>query len=90
MIFVDNFFKEAEPNEVLFEMTNDFTSVQMLANSFYYHIKGSDESCATDKQRMKYKKLALKANEPIGFLLGIKMMQAQTAIKKLELLEPTH
>ncbi|MDC5812837.1 hypothetical protein OPW07_24255 [Vibrio europaeus] len=92
MIYVDNFFKRARPDEELFEASNDFTTVQTLANSFYYHVKGNeciDKDCATDKQRERYKRQALKAADPIDFLEDNKMMPVQSAIKELELL-PTH
>ncbi|MGR5138553.1 hypothetical protein [Vibrio jasicida] len=93
MIYVDNFFKRAEVDEELFECSNDFTMVQMIANSFLYHVKGNeklDKTCATDSKRKNYKALALRAKDPIDFIEQIKMMPTQSAIKELELLRPTH
>ncbi|ELP6122753.1 hypothetical protein QTV43_003989 [Vibrio vulnificus] len=93
MIYLDNFFKRAEPNEELFECSNDFTMVQTIAQSFLYHVKGNehlDKSCATDKQRQGYKTQALRAEDPIDFLEQIKMMPKEKAIRELELLRPTH
>ncbi len=89
MIYLDNFFKRAKPNEELFECSNDFTMIQELAQSFLYHVKGNerlDRFCATQKQRMSYKKMALRAEDPMDFIEQIKMMPKEVAIRELELL----
>lgn len=93
MIYLDNFFKRAKPSEVLYECSNDFTSVDRLAQSFLYHVKGNervDKDCATNKQRKRYKQLALLSDDPLMLIEQIKMMPTQSAIKELELLRPTH
>ncbi|GAB7224767.1 hypothetical protein VoSk93_39860 [Vibrio owensii] len=92
MIYLDNFFKRAKPNEELYECPNDFTMVQMLANSFLYHVKGDetlDKVCATEKQRQSYKTMALRAEDPIDFIEQIKMLPKELAIRELELIRPT-
>ncbi|PMO04336.1 hypothetical protein BCT19_01240 [Vibrio splendidus] len=92
MIYVDNFFTRAKPDEVLFECSNDFTTVQTMAQSFLYHVKGDekiDKSCATDEERQSYKRLALTANDPIDFIEQIKMMPKEKAVRELQL-NPTH
>ncbi|HGS4883722.1 TPA: hypothetical protein ACMDRT_001574 [Vibrio parahaemolyticus] len=87
MKYVDNFFKRARPDEELYECYNDFTSIDRLAQSFLYHVKGnelSDTSCATDEQRARYKRLVMRSADPIEVIELTKMMPAQAAIKELE------
>jgi hypothetical protein len=88
VIYLDNFFKRARPDEELYECFNDFTSIDRLAQSFLYHVKGDerkDNECATDEQRARYKKLALRSDDPIELIESIKMMPAQAAVKELTL-----
>lgn len=89
MTYVDNFFKRAKPDEELYECFNDFTSIDRLAQSFLYHVKGnelSDISCATDEQRASYKEVVLRSGDPIELIETIKMMPAKAAIKELSFL----
>ena len=89
MIYLDNFFTRAKSDEELFECSNDFTSIDRLAQSFLYHVKGnelSDKSCTTDKQRARYKELVMRSSDPIDLIESIKMMPATAAIKELETL----
>ena len=89
MIYLDNFFKRAKPNEELYECSNDFTSVDRLAQSFLYHVKGDelvDSQCATQTEREYYKQLASRCDDPVDMVESIKMMPALAAIKELELL----
>lgn len=89
MIYIDNFFKRAKAGEEIHECSNDFTSIDRLAQSFLYHVKGNGSSCATDAEREYYKQLALRFDDPIYAIEGLKMMPTQQAIKELEL-RPTH
>ncbi|WP_210472622.1 hypothetical protein [Vibrio crassostreae] len=79
MIYVDNFFTRAKPDEVLFECSNDFTTVQTMAESFFYHVKTE----ADDALQMRYKALALQHDEPIEFIEQIKMMPVEAAVREL-------
>ena len=93
MSYLDNFFKRAEPNEELYECSNDFTSIDRLAQSFLYHVKGDelvDSKCATQTEREHYKQLASRCDDPLMLIEQVKMMPTQSAIKELELLRPTH
>ncbi|EOX4831355.1 hypothetical protein ACG9VV_000871 [Vibrio alginolyticus] len=80
MSYIDNFFRKAKPDEDLFECSNDFSMIQMIANSFLYHVKGdekADRFCASDKQRESYKALAMRAEDPIDFIEQIKLMSKE-------------
>ncbi|HDY7469736.1 TPA: hypothetical protein RQJ55_003614 [Vibrio vulnificus] len=93
MIYLDNFFKRARAGEELYECSNDFTSIDRLAQSFLYHVKGNelaDSQCATQTEREYYKQLANRFDDPVDMIESIKMMPTQQAIKELELLRPTH
>ena len=87
MIYLDNFFKRAEPNEELYECSNDFTSIDRLAQSFLYHVKGNElvgSQYATQAEREHYKQLASRCDDPVDMIESIKMMPALAAIKELE------
>ncbi|HDY7528525.1 TPA: hypothetical protein RQJ59_001783 [Vibrio vulnificus] len=87
MSYLDNFFKRAEPNEELYECSNDFTSIDRLAQSFLYHVKGNelvDSQYATQTEREHYKQLAGRCDDPVDMIESIKMMPALAAIKELE------
>ena len=91
MKYVDNFFKRARPDEELYECFNDFTSIDRLAQSFLYHVKGNekeDRDCANNKQRKRYKELALRSYDPIELIDRIMMMPTHAAIKELEMINP--
>lgn len=93
MKYIDNFFKRARPDEELYECYNDFTSIDRLAQSFLYHVKGnelSDRSCAIDEQRARYKELVMRSVDPIELVETIKMMPVQVAVKELEQAELFH
>ncbi|EIC9815192.1 hypothetical protein LA020_002887 [Vibrio alginolyticus] len=92
MIYLDNFFTRAKPDEELYECFNDFTSIDRLTQSFLYHVKGNelvDNQCATDTEREYYRQLANQCSDPMDLIESIKMMPALAAIKELELLRLT-
>ncbi|MEZ8168147.1 hypothetical protein A152_0021850 [Vibrio tasmaniensis 1F-187] len=86
MSYLNNFFKRALPDDELFETPSDFSTVDMLTNSFFYHVKSE----ASDTELRKYKELARLADDPMDFIEQIKMTPVQSAIKELKLLKPTH
>ncbi|CAH1602467.1 conserved hypothetical protein [Vibrio jasicida] len=86
MIYLDNFFTPAKPDEELYECSNDFTSVDRLAQSFLYHVKGNGSKCATDTEREYYRQLANRCSDPMDLIESIKMMPTLAAIKELETL----
>ncbi|PMG55977.1 hypothetical protein BCU89_12875 [Vibrio splendidus] len=81
---IDDFFKKADDTEVIFECVSTPTDIEMMLRTFRYHIKGDDNTTATDSEVQKYKELVLKADNPMALLRELEYQYRMGAIEKLE------
>ncbi|WP_102297581.1 hypothetical protein [Vibrio cyclitrophicus] len=81
---IDDFFKKADDTEVIFECVSTPTDIEMMLRTFRYHIKGDDETTATDSEIQKYKELVMKANNPMALLRELEYRYYIDAIVNLK------
>ncbi len=65
---IDEFFKKADDTEVIFECVSTRTDIEMQLRGFRYHMKGNDETTASDSEIQKYKRIVMKADNPMALL----------------------
>ncbi|MDC5703755.1 hypothetical protein AB6D08_09735 [Vibrio splendidus] len=83
---IDEFFKKADDSEVIFECVSTPTDIEMMLRTFRYHIKGDDETTATDSEIQQYKDIVMKASNPMALLRELEYqyyVDAILALKKL-------
>ncbi|MFB1071801.1 hypothetical protein ACEWGI_01590, partial [Vibrio diabolicus] len=57
--------------------------IEMMLRTFRYHIKGDDETTATDSEVQEYKELVMKADNPMALLRELEYQYYIDAIKSL-------
>ena len=80
---IDEFFKKADNSEVIFECVSTPTDIEMMLRTFRYHIKGDDETTATEDEVQKYKELVLKSDNPMALLRRLEYQYYIDAIESL-------
>ncbi|PMG06827.1 hypothetical protein BCV02_00625 [Vibrio breoganii] len=80
---IDDFFKKADDSEVIFECVSTPTDIEMMLRTFRYHIKGDDETTATEAEVQKYKELVLKAGNPMALLRELEYQYYVDVIERL-------
>ncbi|MEZ8945188.1 hypothetical protein AB6E30_14160 [Vibrio sp. 10N.247.311.12] len=81
---IDEFFKKADDTEVIFECVSTPTDIEMMLRTFRYHIKGNDETTATDDEIQKYKDIVMKSDNPMALLRGLEYQYHRDAIVNLK------
>ncbi|MEZ8862707.1 hypothetical protein [Vibrio sp. 10N.247.311.51] len=83
---IDDFFKKADDTEMIFECVSTPTDIEMMLRTFRYHIKGDDETTATDDEIQKYKDTVMRVDNPMALLRELEYQYYRDAISSLELL----
>lgn len=80
---IDEFFNKADNTEVIFECVNSPTDLSAMLRTFRYHIKGNDDTTASDSEIQKYKRIVMKADNPMALLREIEYQYYVDAIASL-------